>query len=106
MVEIGPNLGGSGPRKPPPGWGVQNFKLTTRGRDYTQMKGLDEHFQDVTLVLPYDVIMTSLRGSKVEKLTKNRFFRIFTTFFQKIITPPVVGIFEFSQRILKDEIQG
>ena len=39
--------------------GGQNFNLSKVGLSYTQMKGLDEHFQDLTLVLAYDVIMAS-----------------------------------------------
>ena len=73
--------------------GGQNLKVATRGRDYTQMKGLAWQFCVATLVLAYDVIMTSFRGFKVGK---KGWFCNFITFFQKFITPRVVKIFEFS----------
>ena len=51
--------GAPGPPKIPKSQGGQFYAFTTRGREYTQMKGLDEDFPTVTLVLTYDVIMTS-----------------------------------------------
>ena len=41
--------------------------VSTEGRlKYTQTKGLDEHFQDLTLFLAYDVIMTSQSRPKLK----------------------------------------
>ena len=59
-------LRGPKPLKTPKIEGGQNFNFAKMGLSYTQMKGLDEHFQDLTLVLVYDVIMTSQSRPKLK----------------------------------------
>ena len=57
---------GPKPLKSPKIEGGQNFNFAKMGLSYTQMKGLDEHFQNPTLVLAYNVIMKSQSCPKLK----------------------------------------